>query len=143
MRNLRIMNARESKRMLDELSSRFDIDIKLLSGCSFMEDNGEIWVIRSSCLTHGFQGLSVESAGLLFARKKPALELTVNALQLFCCKTEKNAISLDRADAAGFIKGSRIGVQKPDGTYVVKYLKNPLDLGVVRENKLARKKQKP
>lgn len=140
MRNLRILNTRERMRVLDELSSRFGPDRMLFAGCSLMEDDSEIWVIKTSCLKQDLSGLDVESLGMMLARKKPLLEPTVNALQMFSSKTEKNAIQLSRQDALKFIRGLDIDVQKPDGLYVVRHSKNALDLGVVEDKKLRRKK---
>lgn len=105
-----------------------------------MEDDSEIWVSKTSCLSRDLTGFNVESVGMMFARKKPLLEPTVNALQMFSSKTEKNAIQLSRQDALKFIKSLEINVQKPDGLYVVKHSKNALDLGVVEDKKLRRRK---
>lgn len=146
MRALKIMNAREKESLLRELCEKFSLDRKHFDGYVLMENKDEVWISNKSCLTRDLTSFQVDSVGMLFARKKPEVEMTVNAVQLFCSSAyptdAKNILNLGREDALNFIRGLAVPVEMPDSLYIVTYRKSALDLGHVKKNILSRNKSK-
>ncbi|MFH1125607.1 MAG: hypothetical protein V1703_00645 [Candidatus Altiarchaeota archaeon] len=145
MRALRILNTKERESLLIALSLKYGIDAKQFNGRVFLEDKDEVWVSSRGCLDANMVGFNVDSVGMLFARKKQQLELTVNAVQLFFSGAGKDAITLGREEAVGFINGSGLKVEKGNGLYIVKHMGSVIDLGCVEEGILKRNsgKQNP
>jgi len=140
---LKILNTREKEALLEELAERSRVEGKQFKDLVFLESKDEIWVACKQCLMQDFSGFTVESVGMLFARKNKQIELTVNAVQMFYNQTTENTILLDRKESLDFIKALPVAVKKPDGLYIVKHLKNAIDLGCVKKGLLARRNWKP
>lgn len=139
MKKLKILGSREKEAALKEPCSMFGIDARQFADCVLLEDRDELWIVRRDCLAYDLRDIPVESVGMLFARKKHGIHLTVNAVQLFFSNATKNTLSLTREEAREFIRGASVRTQLPDGEYLTFWEKSALDLGVVRANTLLRK----
>jgi len=123
--------------MLNALGESRQLKEELFKDTAFIEDRDEVWISSRECLQRNLDGIKVESVGMLFARKKNKLEMTVNAVQLFCSTIK--AIELTREESMKFIEGEPIATRLQDGEYIAGYGKSALDVGVVKQGPLKRR----
>ena len=141
MQQLKILNTREKENLLKDVCEKFGTDAGQFKELVFMESENEIWVASKQCLMQDLGCFTVDSIGMLFARKNKQIELTVNAVQMFCSKSS-NTLNLGTENALTFIQGLSLTIEKPDGVYIVSCRKNALDLGEVKNHWLKRKSKK-
>jgi len=137
MRTLKIMNSKEKESFLDEACGKYGLNRDQFRELVFLEDDETVWVSNRDCLMHELRGFRLDSVGMFFARKKPKLELAVNAVQMFAAEAAKQ-IKLGRGKALEFIAGAAVAVKESDGVYVVKYGGDALDSGRVQGGLLKR-----
>jgi NOL1/NOP2/fmu family ribosome biogenesis protein len=138
-KKLKILSNREKEAVLKGPCAEFGIDALEFAECVLLEGRDEVWISNRDCLASELRDIPVESVGLLFARKKRGIQLTVNAVQLFFNNATKNVITIRREEAPGFIHGVSLPVATRDGSYIIKCGKSALDVGVVRASVLVRK----
>ena len=106
--NLKILNKKESKKILQALKEQFDADYK--EDLAFLEhDNGRIYIISKEFAELPLERLRINNLGLYFGQfLKDALRLSIEASQIIGKIANKNILSLDDQEIKKWIRGEDV-----------------------------------
>jgi hypothetical protein len=140
--SLRLLAAEEKRQLLASLAESYGVDEDALEGCEVLEGEEGYWAVSPLVTSLPLKKLRTDSIGLLLARSRGGgVTPTVAALQLFA-RPQRDALRLSKADASAFIDRKAITVETTEGLHVVFSGSHALDMGEVRDGRLARVKSR-
>jgi len=138
MPNLRILNSREKKRLIEALEGECQASFDSLKTLQILQGGSEYHATTTECLSINLQGLRIDSIGLRIARKtKEGINSTIHATQLFI-QNPRKTVELDENQAKEFIQNRETPAEKPDGQYIITHKQKPVDSGTIKDKKLKR-----
>lgn len=137
MQNLRILNNKEIKQVLNKIKTQFGIkEIKLNLGM-LRNKEGKIFLITKDINKVNLDKLRINELGLYIAREDKGIRLSIEGSYLFGKYATKNVHETDDADAYFWMTGEDISCKKEFKDFVIiKYKDNYLGTGKWKENKI-------
>lgn len=132
MWQFKVLNSREKKEIFRMLEEQFGVKDPL--DYVFLENNKEkIFIVSPAFGKINEKELRINNVGMYFAaREKDGLRLSVEGSQLV--KATKNVIEVDKMQAHQWLKGEDIAIEGNNGYVLVRYKKDMLGCGHVKNN---------
>jgi len=136
MKQLKILNTREIKRILSLLDKQFSFSGSL--DYAFLQNKEDIYLISKDLAAIDTKNFHINNLGLYFANiKNDAIRLSIEGSQLIGSKLGKNILALNEEEAAGWIAGDDIEVSSMlKGWVVIKHKNDYIGTGYIKEDKL-------
>jgi len=137
MQNLKILNSKEKKEIINILEKQFGFKEKL--GYVFLKNNKDkIFCINRDFSLIDLSKLRINSVGLYFARKiNDKLRLSIEGSQIVGKKASKNIIELNEKEAVEWFRGNDINKGISSNEFVIlKHENDFLGCGKSAEGKI-------
>jgi len=137
MQNLRILNNKEIKQVLNKIQEQFGIkEIKLDLGM-LKNKEGKIFLITKDINKVNLDKLRINELGLYIAKEDKGIRLSIEGAYLFGKHAAKNIHEIDKANAYFWMTGEDISCKKEfKGFVIIRYKDNYLGCGKWKENKI-------
>ncbi|MEK6835282.1 MAG: hypothetical protein AABX61_03405 [Nanoarchaeota archaeon] len=137
MENLKILNKKESERILDKINEQFGIKNIESNYIILQKKDGKIFLINNSFGKIEYNTLRINELGLYVARFDKEIRLTIEGSQIFGKHATKNVYEVNENDANSWMEGDDIECNKEfKGFVIIKYKDNYLGSGKCKNNKL-------
>ncbi len=148
MQNLKIMNSREKKHILEMLSEQFGYGEKMDYAFLFNEKEQKIFLVTPDVSKIDIGALHVNSIGMYFGQAyKGSIRLSIEGSQLIGHKAGKNILELEESQRNSWLKGEDLEIKKnhdgnnsdafPDGFYLIKSGEDFIGTGKMTDSKLS------
>ncbi len=118
MENLRILNSKEKKQIVDRIKKHFSIKKLDLDFAFFRNSENKIFLLNNEVKKINFDKLRINSLGLYFGAFGNGFRLSIEGSQLIGSKAEDNIVELE--DDKEWLEGNDIKVEGEDGLKIVK-----------------------
>lgn len=137
MQNLKILNKKEIKRILDLVRKQWGCDVEL-DYAFLVNQKNRIFLANKEIFELDFKKLRVNSLGLYFGElSNNELRLTIEGSQLVGPKAAKNVVELDDSEMRAWLKGEDLEKELSEkGFVILKHEEDYLGSGRVKENKI-------
>ena len=137
MQNLKILNRKETKPILELMKKQWDIDAKL-DYAFLMNNKGKVFLSNKEAFNLDFKKIRINSMGLYFAEVKgDEIRLSIEGSQLIGAKAKKNIIELTDSEARKWLKGEDLDKAcKGEGFLIIKHDKDFLGTGRYKEGRI-------
>ena len=137
MQNLRILNNKEIKQVLNKIKIQFGIkEIKLNLGM-LRNKEGKIFLITKDINKVNLDKLRINELGLYIAKEDKGIRLSIEGSYIFGKYATKNVHEIDSIDAYFWMTGEDISCKKEFKDFVIiKYKDDYLGTGKWKENKI-------
>lgn len=137
MQNLKILNKKEIRNILNRLEEHFGIK-KIELDYGFLEDReGKLFLISKDLSKVDTNELRINSLGLYFARTWGGIRLSIEGSQMVGNKATKNVIEVSKEDAAKWMNGEDLEIKADVRDFViVKHNGDYLGCGKHKEGKI-------
>lgn len=137
MENLKILNKKESERILDKINEQFGIKNIESNYIILQKKDGKIFLINNFFGKIDYSTLRINELGLYVARFDKEIRLTIEGSQIFGKHATKNVYEVNENDANSWMEGNDIECSKEfKGFVIIKYKDNYLGSGKCKNNKL-------
>lgn len=137
MENLKILNSKEIKRILDKIKEQFGINKINLDYGMLQNKDGKLFLISKDLKKVDLEKLRINELGLYVAKLDNGLRLTIEGSQLFGKDTKKNVHEVSKDEAYSWMSGNDLICNKEfKGFVIVKYKNNYLGSGKWKSNKI-------
>ena len=154
MQNLKIMNSREKKRILEMLNEQFGYgeNEKMNYAFLFNEKEQKIFLVTPDVSKIDLGALHVNSIGVYFGQVyKGSIRLSIEGSQLIGNKASKNILELEESQRTSWLKGEDLDIKKDvkqasdaieynsllDGFYLIKSGEDFIGTGKMTDSKLS------
>ncbi|MBS3156457.1 hypothetical protein J4413_04495 [Candidatus Woesearchaeota archaeon] len=134
MENLKILNSKEKKQILDRIKKHFGIKELDLDYAFFRNSENKIFLLNKDVKKVDFDKLRVNSLGVYFGAFDNGFRLSIEGSQLIGDKAEDNVITLE--DDTSWLEGNDINVEGKDGLKMVKCGNDFLGTGQLKNGSL-------
>jgi NOL1/NOP2/fmu family ribosome biogenesis protein len=117
IRNLRILNSRETKHILETLEAQYgcNIDRLGLDYIFLMNKDNRIYIISRDIERLPFNDLKIDSTGMYFGELyKESVRLSIEGSQIIGPHADKNIVELDKDQMLEWIKGNDLSYIQPE-----------------------------
>ena len=137
MQNLKILNKKEVKAILELIKKQW--------GCDFKEDyaflqnkDGKVFIVNKDIAKIDFKKIRINSVGLYFAEvRNNEIRLSIEGSQIIGPKAKENIIELNEKEAREWLKGFDIDKEiNAENFVIIKHNNDYLGTGKVRNNKI-------
>jgi NOL1/NOP2/fmu family ribosome biogenesis protein len=137
MQNLKILNKKEIKSILESINKQWGCDIKL-DYAFLMNQNNRIFLANKELFDIDMKKLRVNSLGLYFGEfSNDELRLTIEGSQLIGPKATKNVLELDDFETKEWLKGTDLDKEiDGKGFFLIKHDEDFMGSGKLKDNKL-------
>ena len=137
MQNLKILNKKESERILNRIKEQFGIK-KIDFDCGILENkDGKIFLMTKDINKIDLSKLRINELGLYVARLDKELRLTIEGSQLFGKDATKNVYEINKERANSWMQGNDINCDEDfDGFVILKYKDDFLGTGKCKDGKI-------
>ena len=135
---LEILKSREVKEIQQMLKERFGFD-RRLDYIFSKSGKGRVWIFSKEVDKIELRDLNVEAIGLYFCfREKNALRLSIEGAQLIGKYAKKNVIELDEERVQRWIRGFDLNVEEKveNGYVILKFKEDIIGCGKYKDGKL-------
>jgi len=122
MENLRILNKKDIKRILNKLKEQFEAEIDL--DYAFLKNKDDkIFLVSKDLVKIDLSKLRIDRVGLYFCKiEKNGIRLSIEGSQLIGDKAKKNVVKLDKEQMKEWFSGEDIDIRGNfDGFVIIKY----------------------
>ncbi|MBS3097689.1 hypothetical protein J4209_02730 [Candidatus Woesearchaeota archaeon] len=137
MQNLKILNKKETKGILDLIKKQWGCDVKL--DYAFLQnEKGRVFIVDKDVFKIDLKKIRINSIGLYFAEVGGnEIRLSIEGSQIIGPEAKKNVIDVDEKEAREWLKGYDLEKEvKAKGFAIIKYREDYLGTGKVRDNKI-------
>jgi len=137
MQNLKILNKKETKEILNLIDNQWNADIKL--DYAFLTNNkGKVYLANKDIFALELSDLRINSLGLYFAEVKgKEIRLSIEGSQLIGPKAKKNVVELDNNETKKWLRGEDIEKEcEGNGFLIIKNNNDYLGSGKYKEKKI-------
>ena len=137
MQNLKILNKKEIKHVLEMIKKQW--------GCDFKEDyaflqnkDGKVFIVNKDIAKIDFKKIRINSVGLYFAEvRNNEIRLSIEGSQIMGPKAKENIIELNEKEAREWLKGNDMEKENDaNGFVIIKCDNDYLGTGKARDNKI-------
>ena len=137
MQNLKVLNKKEIKRILDKIKEQYGIDEISLDYGMLQNKDGKIFLITKNINKVDLNKLRINELGLYVAKYDKEFRLTIEGSQLFGRFATKNVHEINEEDSYFWMSGKDITCNKIyNGFVIIKYKDNFLGSGKWKDNKI-------
>ena len=121
IRNMKILNSRETKHVLEKLNEQYGFDDDKLKGYIFlMNKDNRIYIISREIAQIPFDEMKIDSIGLYFGELyKDSLRMSIEACQLIGKESTKNIVDLTYNQLIEWIKGNNLDFEDTGKEFVI------------------------
>ena len=132
MKELKILNTRDIKAIINSLTSQFSFSGKL--DHAFLKNKDDIFLISRNLANIDTSKLNINNLGLYFGRiEHGQIRLSIEGSQLIGNNSGKNILTLDDDKAARWIAGENIEIDNSlKGYMLIRHKKDFLGCGYVK-----------
>lgn len=136
MKELKILNSKEIKNILNILNSQFGFSGKL--DYAFLRNKDDIYLISKDLANIDSSKLNINNLGLYFGEiKNSTIRLSIEGSQLIGNDSGKSILTLDDDSAARWIAGETIAVSNNlKGYMLIKHKKDFIGCGYIKDGRL-------
>jgi|SRR3989338_555239 len=134
MNNLRILNSKEKKKIIEQVKNYFGIENLELDYIFLMSDERKVYLVSEDAARVELDMLRVNSLGLYFGAFEDNFRLSIEGSQLIGSKTKKNVVELN--DDTKWLEGNDIEVSGENGLKIVKCKNDFLGTGQLKNGTL-------
>ena len=137
MQNLKILNKKEIKNILELIKTHFGCDIEL-DYAFLMNQKNRVFIANKELFDIDTKKIRINSIGLYFGElSNNELRLTIEGSQLIGPKSTKNVVELSDSEMRTWLKGEDIEKDIDEkGFIILKHGDDYLGSGKVKENKI-------
>lgn len=137
MQNLKVLDKKTKKQLLELLKKQFDYKEKL-NYILLINNKNKISIINKELANIDLNKIRINSIGLYIAElKNNEVRLSIEGSQLIGPKSKKNIIELTKEEARGWLKGNDLEKESKEKRFVIiKHNKDYLGCGKATENKI-------
>lgn len=135
MQNLKILNKKEIKRILNQIEEQYDIDELDLDYVFLQNNEGRIFLVNRDIGKVDIEKLRINSLGLYFGKiERDEVRLSIEGSQLVGGVAKKNVVGINKEQANSWLQGNDVKVDdKVDGFAILKYGNDFLGAGRYKE----------
>jgi len=134
---LRILNKKETERILDRIKEQFAINNFELNYGMLMNKEGKIFLISKDINKVNLSKLRINELGLYIGRLDKEIRLSIEGSQLFGRYACKNIYEVNEEEASSWMQGNDIPCNKEfKGFVIIKFRDNYLGSGKCKDNKI-------
>ncbi len=134
MNNLRILNSKEKKKIIEQVKNHFGIENLELDYIFLMSDERKVYLVSEDAARVELDMLRVNSLGLYFGAFEDNFRLSIEGAQLIGRKAKKNVVELN--DDTKWLEGNDIEVSGENGLKIVKCKNDFLGTGQLKNGTL-------
>ncbi len=137
MQNLKILNKKEVKAILEMVKKQWECDFK--EDYAFLQNkDGKVFIVNKDIAKIDFKKIRINSVGLYFAElRNNEIRLSIEGSQLIGPKAKENVIELNEKEAREWLKGNDLEKEtSANGFVIIKHDKDYLGTGKARDNKI-------
>ena len=134
MNNLRILNSKEKKKIIEQVKNYFGIENLELDYIFLMSDERKVYLVSEDAARVELDMLRVNSLGLYFGAFEDNFRLSIEGAQLIGRKAKKNVVELK--DDTKWLEGNDIEVSGENGLKIVKCKNDFLGTGQLKNGTL-------
>ena len=134
MNNLRILNSKEKKKIIEQVKNYFGIENLELDYIFLMSDERKVYLVSEDAARVELDMLRVNSLGLYFGAFEDNFRLSIEWAQLIGRKAKKNVVELN--DDTKWLEGNDIEVSGENGLKIVKCKNDFLGTGQLKNGTL-------
>lgn len=137
MQNLKILNKKEIKNILELIKSRWGSDVEL-DYAFLINLKNRIFIANKELFDIDMKKIRINSLGLYFGElSNNELRLTIEGSQLIGPKATKNVVELSDSEARAWLKGEDLEKDIDEkGFIILKHRDDYLGSGKVKENRI-------
>jgi len=137
MQQLKILNKKEIKIILEIIKRQWDADFKE-DYCFLMNDKNKIFIVNKDIAKIDFSRIRINNLGLYFGElKNNSLRLSIEGSQIIGKDAKKNILELNDIELESWVKGEDINIDsKLKGFVIIKNKNDFYGSGKIIENKL-------
>ncbi len=137
MHNLKILNKKEIKNILNIIKKQWDCDVEL-DYVFLINEKNKIYIVNKEISRIGFDKLRINSIGLyLGTLYDNEIRLSIEGSQLIGKKAKKNVIELDKKETKEWMKGIDLAKKtKEKGFVIIKHKDDFLGCGKAVNDKI-------
>ena len=134
MENLKILNSKEKKQIIERIKKHFGIKELDLDYAFFRNNENKIFLLNKDVKKVDFDKLRVNSLGVYFGAFDNGFRLSIEGTQLIGNNAEDNVITLE--DDTKWLEGNDINAEGEDGLKIVKCGNDFLGTGQLKNGTL-------
>ena len=137
MQNLKILNKKQTKEILNLIKKQFAAEVDL--DYAFLKNQkGKVYIINKDVLTINLEKVRINSLGLYFAKIiNDEIRLSIEGSQIIGPKATKNIAELNEKQAKEWMAGNDLEILgKYSGFLLIKHNKDFLGCGKYRDGKV-------
>ncbi len=137
MENLKILNTREIKRILELIKKQWKADFKQ-DYAFLMNNKNKIFLVNRDISRINLDKIRINNIGLYFGEiNKGMLRLSIEGAQLIGPLAKRNVIELNKKEAKLYLKGEDLDKKtKEKGFFIIKYNNDFLGTGKANGEKV-------
>lgn len=137
MQNLKILNKKQIKEILNLIKKQWDADV-ILDYAFLQSSKNKIYIINKDALKINLSNLKINSLGLYFAEiKNSEIRLSIEGSQLIGPKAKKNIIELNEEQAKEWMQGNDLEIEcNCSGFLIIKHKDDFLGCGKYADKKV-------
>ena len=133
----RILNKKETSRILNKIKEQFNIDEIKLNSKLIQNKENKIFLITKDINKINLNKLRINNIGLYIARYDGELRLTIEGSQLFGKFAKKNIHEINNDEVKLWMTGNKIKCDKIyNGFVIIKHGNNFLGTGKYKDNEI-------
>ena len=134
--NLKILNKKEVKNILNLLNKQFDFKDKL-DYVFLQNEKGKLFIANKEIFDVDFKKIKINNLGLYFGQlKNNELRLSIEGSQLIGKDCSKNILELNNKQKQEWMKGIDINYNGKSGFVLIKYANDFLGCGKIIKDKI-------
>ena len=135
--NLRILNKKETSRILNKIKEHFEINEIKLNGKLLQNKEGKIFLITKDINKVNLNKLRINNIGLYIANYEKELRLTIEGTQLFGKFAKKNIHEINNDEVKLWMTGNKLKSSKIySGFVIIKNGENFFGTGKYKDNEI-------
>ncbi|MBI4159499.1 hypothetical protein HY500_04570 [Candidatus Woesearchaeota archaeon] len=134
MENLKILNSKEKKQILDRVKKHFGIKGLDLDYAFFRNNENKVFLLNKDVKKVEFDKLRINSLGVYFGAFDNNFRLSIEGAQMIGNKATKNIIEIE--DPKAWLEGNNIKTEGENGLKIVKSGKDCLGTGQLKDGVL-------
>ncbi len=136
MQQLKILNKKEVKNILEITKKQWNADVKL-DYCFLMNNKNKLFIVNKDISKVDFSKIKVNNLGMYFGELRNGLRLSIEGSQLIGRYAKKNILELDDYQLNSWVKGEDFVIEsKLKGFVLVKNKDDFYGTGKIIEGKL-------
>jgi NOL1/NOP2/fmu family ribosome biogenesis protein len=118
MQNLKILNKKETKEILNAMRSQWGFEGEL--EYAFLKtEKGKIYIAKREVFDLDLAKMKINSIGMYFGEMRNGLRLSIEGSQLVGPGAKKNVVELNDDEARQWLSGIDIDKESPDDIFVI------------------------